>query len=174
MFLNSHKERRKIDAKNTLNHFIATFRPQLTMPNVFKTLLFLRLLSAKPATAKGGWPFGFCPVPGFLTGWKTTLLRGGMQYNAGKLIVPNSGVYYVYSQIYYYVSVENSTLIHITSVNDNPIAKSVRSSMLLYNTVFHGRLVFLNADDTITIRLGDDSSPRLLVRHASFFGAFLI
>ena len=91
----------------------------------------------------------------------------------GKLTVPTPGVYFVYSQLYY-TALSGKSLIYYVCVNSVVKVMSVQSGGHSLNTLSHSFLVLLNAQDVITVKLGDDSSRAFLVENASFFGAFLV
>lgn len=128
---------------------------------------------------KGALPkclhFGFCALflTGFLTGWNLTLWRGGMRYRHGELTVPTSGVYLIYSQLYYTIP-SNKSVTYYVCVNNIKKVKGVNSGSGAFNTISLSFLSPLNAGDIITLKLGDQSNRAFLVEGASFFGAFLV
>ena len=96
-----------------------------------------------------------------------------MLYEDGELTVPTQGVYFVYSQLYYTAPLGKS-LIYYVCVNSVVNVMSVQSERHSFNTMSHSFLVRLNAQDVITVKLGDNSNTAFLVENASFFGAFLV
>lgn len=96
-----------------------------------------------------------------------------MLYEDGELTVPTPGVYFVYSQLYYTAPLGKS-LIYYVCVNSVVKVMSVQSERHSFNTLSHSFLVLLNAQDVITVKLGDNSNTAFLVENASFFGAFLV
>ena len=128
---------------------------------------------------KGALPkclhFGFCALfsTGFLTGWKLSLHRGGMQYRHGELTVPTSGVYLIYSQLYY-TTASNRSMTYFVCVNSDVKAKGVNSGSGEFNTISLSFITSLNAGDIITLKLGDNINRAFLIEEASFFGAFLV
>lgn len=128
---------------------------------------------------KGALPkclhFGFCALflTGFLTGWNLTLRQGGMRYRHGELTVPTSGVYLIYSQLYY-TTPSNKSVTYYVCVNNIEKVKGVNSGSGAFNTISLSFLSPLDADDIITLKLGDKSNRAFLVEEASFFGAFLV
>ena len=96
-----------------------------------------------------------------------------MLYEDGELTVPKPGVYFVYSQLYCTAPLGKS-LIYYVCVNSVVKVMSVQSERHSFNTLSHSFLVLLNAQDVITVKLGDNSNTAFLVENASFFGAFLV
>lgn len=96
-----------------------------------------------------------------------------MLYEDGQLTVPTPGVYLVYSQLYYTAPLGKS-LIYYVCVNSVVKVTSVQSERRSFNTMSHSFLVSLNAQDVITVKLGDNSKTAFLIANASFFGAFLL
>lgn len=96
-----------------------------------------------------------------------------MLYGQGKLTVPKTGVYFVYSQIYF-TSFSSKSLIYHVCVNNVVKVMSVQSGRRLFNTISHSFLVMLSASDVITVKLGRNDVRANLIENASFFGAFLI
>ena len=103
-----------------------------------------------------------------------THIAGGMKYQDGKLIVPISGRYFIYAQIYYinngriYVRV-NSKIITMTQ----PLVKPRNS----HGTLYAGGVFNLKAGDAITLDAGTwPTSTVKVYLHSfhSYFGAFLI
>ena len=96
-----------------------------------------------------------------------------MQYGQGELTVPASGVYLVYSQLYYTTAPEKS-LIYYVCVNRIEKVMGVNSGRRPFNTISQSFLVPLNALDVITVKLGDNNNRAYLIENASFFGAYLV
>ena len=98
-----------------------------------------------------------------------------MTYKDGKLIVPTTGRYYIYGQIYYYnsngrvdVRVNNKIVIYIQPI------KSTGSGL---GTLYAGGVFKLKAGDAITLTGGSWPTPITKVYMApwhSYFGAFYI
>ena len=101
-------------------------------------------------------------------------IAGGMKYQDGKLIVPISGRYYIYAQIYYhnngrfYVRV-NSKIITMTQ----PLVKPGNSQ----GTLYAGGVFILKAGDAIKLDAGGWPTSTVkvfLYTVHCYFGAFLI
>ena len=98
---------------------------------------------------------------------------GGMKYQDGKLIMPISGRYYIYAQIYYH----NNGRIHVR-VNNKVITmtqplKTGKSEGVLYA----GGVFNVKAGDAITLNAAAwPTSPVKVYMYTfhSYFGAFLI
>ncbi|XP_020618154.1 CD40 ligand-like [Orbicella faveolata] len=96
-------------------------------------------------------------------------LAGGMKYHDGKLTVPTSGRYYIYTQLYYL-----STGRVIVRVNNNrvtmihPLKSGTGQGALYAGGVFN-----LKAGDVISLEATYSTTVYMSASH-SYFGAFLI
>lgn len=104
-------------------------------------------------------------------------LEGGMQYEDGKLIVPQAGRFYIYTQLFF----TSAGRVRIMLNNDyasfiiSPVAQEGVGATV------NGMGVFvLNAGDTISLQINpwgapDDGLVKFWMDYAScYFGAFLI
>jgi len=100
---------------------------------------------------------------------------GTIRYDQGLIIVPRTGHYFIYSQMYYN-DARTHVMAHHTYINNEKVMESVASAITdstKDNTRYHGGVFLLRANDTVSVRIP-------YIRHyymksdASFFGAFLL
>lgn len=100
-------------------------------------------------------------------------LAGGMKYHDGKLIVPTSGRYNIYAQLYYH----NNGRVYI-SVNHKPITMiQPPTSGKDHGTLYAGGVYSLKAGDVITLSVATYPVPDAKLFMWSlhcYFGAYLI
>ncbi|KAK2566641.1 Tumor necrosis factor ligand superfamily member 10 [Acropora cervicornis] len=131
---------------------------------------------------------------GILKIWENNLgfahSSGGMAYSDGELIIPLSGRYYVYSQLYFQEA-KKAHLIHFVHRSRNGtktiIMRSVASrchgqrasngdkvKTFLYSS-YQGGVFDLLADDRILVGVSEDNKGSISTgESASYFGAFLV
>lgn len=110
---------------------------------------------------------------------------GGMQYSNGELIIPLSGRYYVYSQLYFQVEDERPHMIHFVHLNRNGtqqvIMRSVSSrcrakkAKTFFYSSYQGGVFDLQNGDHILVGVAEGNTQSISAgESASFFGAFLV
>ena len=101
-------------------------------------------------------------------------LRGGMTYSNGILTVPQDGLYYVYTQLWFYHGGSGSYLNAIFSidVNGSARAQAFHQSNDQHHTYFMGRLLKLQEGDRISIVIRSGSNYLRNRKDYAFFGAF--
>ena len=95
-----------------------------------------------------------------------------MSYGAGKITVKESGLYFIYAQLYY--NPPTTVDRHLIYVNGNVVAlghSDKRSSEA--QTLYTSALKFLNVGDNIWVQVSQKSTVWMGASH-SFFGAFLV
>lgn len=98
-------------------------------------------------------------------------LLGGMSYQSGKLVVPISGRYYIYAQIFFQLH-GNPVMVHVN--NKRIIVIQPPSGGRNSVTMYAGGVFNLRANDVIMV-LPDGYTTRLYMSpNHSYFGAFLI
>lgn len=128
-------------------------------------------------------------VPGILRHWENNLgyahSAGGMQYENGELIIPLTGRYYVYSQLYFQVEDDRAHMIHFVHLNrtgnQQVIMRSVTSrcrakkaKLYLYSS-YQGAVFELHDGDHILVGVSEGYTKSISMgESASFFGAFLV
>lgn len=96
---------------------------------------------------------------------------GGMSYQSGKLVVPISGRYYIYAQIFFQLH-GNPVMVHVN--NKRIIVIQPPSGGRNRVTMYAGGVFNLRANDVIMV-LPDGYTTRLYMSpNHSYFGAFLI
>lgn len=112
-----------------------------------------------------------------ITNWKVKHKEGSIQYHArtGAVEVKRAGVYYIYSQMYYF---DGSTeqMAHDTYINHHKVMvseASVIGEFKKLNTKYHGGIFRLQMNDTISVRARYTKHFNM-VPWGSFFGAFLL
>ena len=117
----------------------------------------------------------FCPL--VIKDWSVSApnshLAGGMKYQDGKLTVPTSGRYYIYTQIYYY----NNGRIHVRVNNKVVTMTQPPKSSATEGALYAGGVFNLKAGDVITLTGGSwptSTSKVYLYTYHCYFGAFLI
>jgi hypothetical protein len=100
-------------------------------------------------------------------------LIGGMSYSDGAITVPQSGVYYIYSQLLYFEGYVEK-MGHKTVVNG--VTKMVSASEPYRSrwTGYHGGLFHLNEGDTIHVEVTNIEGRLFMLPTACFFGAYLL
>ncbi|XP_062513702.1 tumor necrosis factor ligand superfamily member 6-like [Corticium candelabrum] len=121
--------------------------------------------------------------PGIITQWYTKsisvgspFLQGGMKYRKGYITVPQSGLYYVYAQLYYGhrgVSYRNAGYSIRTTGNRHREAEVFYYSQHINddNTHYTGRIYSLNKGDRLLLHF-DTYCYYYFPTSRSFFGAF--
>eukprot|EP00118_Oscarella_pearsei_P023172 m.273826 g.273826 ORF g.273826 m.273826 type:complete len:267 (+) comp40580_c1_seq2:794-1594(+) len=112
-----------------------------------------RLETEKPiAHLRGSYVFDYrtlssgTPVPF----WSPSFLEGGMTYRNGELTVPQSGIYYIYAQLWVYPTSSNSGSGFRLFVNSSPVARIYSGSPARSQfTQYSGVLWKLQKGDTI-------------------------
>jgi len=128
-------------------------------------------------------------VPGILRHWENSLgfahSSGGMQYENGELIIPQSGRYYVYSQLYFQVEDDRPHMIHFVHLNRNGTQQAIMRSVssrcrakkaktFLYSS-YQGGVFELENGDHIFVGVSEGNTKSIsTAESASFFGAFLV
>ena len=97
-------------------------------------------------------------------------LLGGMSYQSGKLVVPHSGRYYIYAQIFFLHG--TPAMIHVN--NKRIIVIRPPSGGRNSVTVYAGGLFNLRANDVITVLPDGYTTKIYMSPNHSYFGAFLI
>ena len=100
-------------------------------------------------------------------------IAGGMKYQDGKLIVPISGRYYIYAQIYYH----NNGRVHVRVNNKIITITQPQKTGNSEGALYAGGVFNLKAGDAITLDAGAwPTSTVKVFLHSfhSYFGAFLI
>lgn len=129
------------------------------------------------------------PRSGILRHWDNNLgfahSSGGMQYRNGELIIPLSGRYYIYSQLYFQDEDDRAHLVHFVHLSRNGtqtiIMRSVssrcrakKSRTFLYSSYQGGVFDLLNGDHILVGVSEDNTGSVSTGESASFFGAFLV
>ncbi|XP_068732460.1 ectodysplasin-A-like isoform X2 [Montipora capricornis] len=109
--------------------------------------------------------------------WDIAHKEGSIVYHAelGEIQVKVAGVYFVYSQIFYFDGSTNH-MAHDTYINGHREMSSEASIIGRHkepHTKYHGRLFRLRANDTIGVRKRYTKLFNMVPR-GSFFGAFLV
>ena len=101
-------------------------------------------------------------------------LRGGMTYSNGILTVPQDGLYYVYTQLWFYHGSNSSYQNGMFSidVNGSVQAHAYHQSNDQYHAYFMGRLLKLQKGDPISIVMQAGSNRLKGGSAENFFGAF--
>ena len=127
-------------------------------------------------------------VPGILRDWENSYglahSSGGMQYENGELVIPTTGRYYVYSQLYFQVQ-DNSKnyMIHLVQRNRTgtlevmmrSIASRYKKAQTFLFSSYQGGVFELQSGDHLLIAVSEDSKHQISTYgSATFFGAFLV
>lgn len=128
------------------------------------------------------------PRSGILRDWENSYglahSSGGMQYENGELVIPTTGRYYVYSQLYFQVQ-DNSKnyMIHLVQRNRTgtlevmmrSIASRYRKAQTFLFSSYQGGVFELQSGDHLLIAVSEDSTHQISTYgSATFFGAFLV
>lgn len=126
-------------------------------------------------------------VPGILRHWENSLglahSSGGMQYENGELVIPASGRYYVYSQLYFQVEDDRAYMIHYVHLNRTgtlqvmmrSIASRYRKAKTFLFSSYQGGVFELQSGDHLLIAVSEDNTHQIATAEsATFFGAFLV
>lgn len=109
--------------------------------------------------------------------WKEGHVNGSILYrrHVGHLVIGRSGMYYVYSQMYYYDCTSYS-MNHYTILNEHKILGSVSSTVNCsrkYNTNFQGGVFHLNRGDILKVEVYR-SKIYYMAAPYSYFGVFML
>ena len=101
-------------------------------------------------------------------------LRGGMTYSNGILTVPQGGLYYVYTQLFFFHggSSRYENGVFSIDVNGSARARAYHQSNDVYSAYFMGRLLKLQEEDRISIVIRSGSNYLHSSAEDAFFGAF--
>lgn len=127
-------------------------------------------------------------VPGILRDWENSRgfahSSGGMQYENGELVIPATGRYYVYSQLYFQVQDNiKPYMIHLVQLNRTgtlhvmmrSIASRYRKAQTFLFSSYQGAVFELQSGDHLFIAVPEDSTHQISTYgSATFFGAFLV
>ena len=100
-------------------------------------------------------------------------LIGGMRFSQGAITVPQSGVYYIYSQLLYFEGYVEK-MGHKTMVNGVTKMVSVTEPFRSRWTSQHGGLFELNKGDTIHVEVTNTDGRLFMLPTTCFFGAYLL
>lgn len=109
--------------------------------------------------------------------WTEGHVRGSITFrrHLGTLVIGRSGLYYVYSQMYYYDCTSYS-MSHYTLLNGNTILGSVSSIAdcnKAYNTNYQGGMFHLSRGDVIKVEVYK-SKDYYMAAEYSYFGMFML
>lgn len=109
--------------------------------------------------------------------WKEGHVRGSITFrrHQGALVIGRSGMYYVYSQMYYYDCTSYS-MSHYTLLNGNTILGSVSSVVdcsKAYDTNHQGGVFHLNRGDVLKVEVYKSKVYHMGAAY-SYFGVFML
>ncbi|XP_071951142.1 uncharacterized protein [Antedon mediterranea] len=122
----------------------------------------------------------------YITSWKDKpQLSERISYHRGRITIENTGVYFVYSQIYFYQESDinqnepvnktqpsaHDAMLHETCVNGEPIMKSA-VPFREYTSKYHGGVFELKKGDRICVRVSSDDYQVNMDPELSFFGVY--
>lgn len=131
-------------------------------------------------------------VPEILRNWDHNLgfahSSDGMQYEKGAMIIPLSGRYYVYSQLYFQVEDNAQHMIHFVLLNRTVTPQIIMRSLATrclrqksssqrsyFYSSYQGGVFELQNGDHIMVGVSEDNDNSISsVESASFFGAFMV
>ena len=99
-------------------------------------------------------------------------LRGGITYSNGILTVPQDGLYYVYTQLWFRHNGGSNYGWFSIDVNGSGRAYSYHYSNARFHTYYMGRLLKLQKGDRISIVMRSGNNYLLTDYEYSFFGTF--
>ena len=109
--------------------------------------------------------------------WKEGHVNGSITFrrHVGHLVIGRSGMYYVYSQMYYYDCTSYS-MNHYTVLNGNKILGSVSSTVNCsrrYNTNYQAGVFHLNRGDILKVEVYKSKTYYMDATY-SYFGVFML
>ncbi|XP_032234285.2 complement C1q subcomponent subunit C isoform X2 [Nematostella vectensis] len=129
------------------------------------------------------------PRTGILRHWEDSIgyahSFGGMHYRNGELIIPTSGRYYVYSQLYFQAEDDKPHMIHFMHLTANNVTSVIMRSVTsrcrarkakahLFSS-YQGGVFLLAAGNKLSVGVSEGQSDTVAMgESASFFGAFMI
>ncbi len=125
-------------------------------------------------------------------------VSGGLELVDRKIIIPNDGIYFVYSQVSFHISCKNDMTedhgaVHMSHAvlrysesygSDNPLFSAIRSAcvhtsdtedLLLYDTIYLGAAFNLRAGDKLHTKTTTELLPRVENENGkTFLGVFAL
>ena len=131
-------------------------------------------------------------VPEILRNWDHNVgfahSADGMHYQKGAMVIPQTGRYYVYSQLYFQVEDNAQHMIHFVLLNRTVSQQIImrswatrclhpksRSEKSHFYSSYQGGVFELQNGDHIMVGVSEDNDNSISsVESASFFGAFML